>query len=133
MDQLFTDLQNNININPDAIVNANTNANKDTEKLLKKQQISTEKLNSLLEQSLTTLSCGPVCQKAKIEKALKQKYQDAQTNIQTAPIQLETTKRNYYVFTEGKPFYDNMLEEELKKKGGNYGEIVGGKLSRRNN
>lgn len=128
MDQLFTDLQNNININPDANANANananTNANKDTEKLLKKQQISTEKLNSLLEQSLTTLSCGPVCQKAKIEKALKQKYQDAQTNIQTAPIQLETTKKNYYVFTEGKPFYDNMLEEELKKKAAIMGKLL---------
>ena len=81
MDKMFTDLQNNTNnTNTDANTNANTDANtnakakanKDTEKLLKKQQISTEKLNSLLEQSLTTLSCGPVCQKAKIEKALKQ-------------------------------------------------------------
>jgi hypothetical protein len=133
MDKMFTDLQNNTNnTNTDANTNANTDANtnakakanKDTEKLLKKQQISTEKLNSLLEQSLTTLSCGPTCQKAKIEKELKQKYQDAQTNIQTAPIQLETTKKNYYVFTEGKPFYDDMLEEELKKKAKTMGKML---------
>ena len=36
--------------------------------------------------------------------------------MQTAPVQLETTKKNYYVFTEGRPYYDNMLEEELKQK-----------------
>jgi hypothetical protein len=132
MDKLFTEIQNNINTNDDGniptLTNTNTNAsetNKNTEKLLKKQQISTEKLNSLLEQSVNTLACGPTCQKAKIEKELKQKYLDAQTNIQTAPDKLETTRKNYYVFTEGKTFYDDMLEEELKKKA----EIMGKMLA----
>jgi len=92
------------------------NVNNDSDKLLKKQQKSTEKLNALLEQSLSAISCGPTCEKIKKEKELKQKYLDAQTNLQTAPIQLENTKKNYYVFTEGQPYYDNMLEEELKKK-----------------
>ena len=94
----------------------NTDTNKDADKLLQKQQISTEKLNSLLEKSLSTLSCGPTCQKIKTSEDLKQKYLNAQTNLQTAPVQLETTKKNYYVFTEGEPRYNDMLEKELTQK-----------------
>jgi hypothetical protein len=128
MDKLFTEIQNNLNTNDNGTIteltNINANTNENTENLLKKQQISTEKLNSLLEQSVNTLACGPTCQKAKIEKELKQKYLDAQTNIQTAPIQLETTKKNYYIFTEGKTYYDDMLEEELKKKAKIMGKLL---------
>jgi hypothetical protein len=86
------------------------------QKLLKKQKISQEKINQLLELSAQELICGPDCQKNKISTELKQKYLDAQTNLQTAPINLENTKKNFYVYTEGVPFYDNMLEEELQKK-----------------
>ena len=137
MDKLFSDLQNKTNDPNDPNSNdpnsndpnsndpnsndpnsndPNKSTNKDSEKLLKQQQASTEKLTALLEQSLNTLSCGPACQKTKIGEELNQKYLNAQTNIQTAPIQLETTKKNYYVFTEGRPYYDNMLENELKEK-----------------
>jgi len=118
MDKLFSDLQNKPNETADPIGpnNSNKSINQHSEKLLKKQQASTEKLTALLEQSLNTLSCGPACQKIKIGEELNQKYLDAQTNLQTAPIQLERTRKNYYVFTEGRPYYNNMLEEELKKK-----------------
>lgn len=34
----------------------------------------------------------------------------------TAPIELERTKKNYYVFSQGSSYYDNMLEEELTQK-----------------
>jgi hypothetical protein len=115
MDKLFSDLQNKTT-DPTDPTDPNKSTNKDSEKLLKKQQASTEKLTALLEQSLNTLSCGPACQKTKIGEELNQKYLNAQTNIQTAPIQLETTKKNYFVFTEGRPYYDNMLEDELKEK-----------------
>ena len=84
--------------------------------LLKKQQKTTEKLTALLEQSTAALSCGPTCQKLKTSDDLKQKYLKAQTNLQTAPIQLENSKKNYYVFTEGEPYYNDMLEAELQKK-----------------
>ena len=84
--------------------------------LLKKQQQTTEKLTALLEQSTAALSCGPTCQKLKTSDELKQKYLSAQTNMQTAPFQLENSKKNYYVFTEGEPYYNDMLEAELQKK-----------------
>jgi hypothetical protein len=81
--------------------------------LLQKQQISQDKINSLLEQSSQALMCGPTCQKSKITDELKQKYLDAETNMQTAPIKLEQSKKNYYIYTEGRPYYDNMKEIEL--------------------
>ena len=92
--------------------------------LLKKQQISQEKINQLLELSSQELICGPDCQKKKVSTELKQKYLDAQTNLQTAPINLENTKKNFYVYTEGISFYDNMLEKELKQKADTISTLV---------
>ena len=125
MDQLFSDLKNKATNITDINTDTDTDKlNKDSENLLKKQQITTEKLNSLLEQSLSTISCGPDCQKEKIKQELKKRYQDAETNLQTAPVQLENTKKNYYVFTEGRPFYNEMLEKELKKKADVMGKMI---------
>ena len=70
----------------------NTHLNQ--KKLLQKQQISQDKINQLLELSSQELICGPDCQQKKISTELKQKYLDAQTNLQTAPINLENTKKN---------------------------------------
>jgi hypothetical protein len=84
--------------------------------LLKKQQQTSEKIAALLEESIESLTCGPTCQKIKTREDLKQKYLNAQTNLQTAPIYLENSRKNYYVFTEGETSYNNMLEKELKNK-----------------
>jgi len=131
MDQLFSELQNSAtnitnasNATEPNKPNKSNHINKHAEKLLKKQQTSTEKLSSLLEQSLTVISCGPDCQKEKVTKELRKRYQDAETNLQTAPIQLENSKKHYYVFTEGRPFYDEMLEKELKKKAELMGKMI---------
>jgi hypothetical protein len=125
MDKLFSDLQNTAtNITNMAETKETSDTTKDSEKLLKKQQNSTEKLSALLEQSLNVLNCGPDCQREKIKEELKKKYQDAETNLQTAPVQLETSKKHYYVFTEGRPFYNEMLEKELKKKAELMGKMI---------
>jgi lipopolysaccharide export LptBFGC system permease protein LptF len=100
----------------------NTHLNQ--KKLLQKQQISQDKINQLLELSSQELICGPDCQQKKISTELKQKYLDAQTNLQTAPINLENTKKNYYVYSEGLPFYDNMREEELQQKADTISTLV---------
>jgi len=97
---------------------------KNQQKLLKRQRDSQEKINQLLELSSQELICGPDCQQQKISAELKQKYLDAQTNLQTAPINLENTKKNYYVYTEGAPFYNNMLEEELQQKANKISTLV---------
>jgi len=86
------------------------------QELLQRQFNAQNQISSLLEKSAEALVCGPACQKAKVSEQLKQKWLDAQTNLQTAPINLETSRKNFYVYTEGQPFYDNLLEQELKQK-----------------
>jgi hypothetical protein len=92
--------------------------------LLQKQQDATNKLTELLSKSAESLTCGPTCQKLKTSEALKQKYLNAQTNMQTAPTLLEETKKNYYVYTESQPYYDNMLETELKDKASQMAKLI---------
>lgn len=103
MDKLFSNIQQSLQQNKQ-----NT--------LLQNQQISQDKINKLLDTSGTTLLSSPTYQKLKVTGELKQKYLDAKTNVKTAPIELEQSKKNYYVFTEGKTSYNNMLETELNKK-----------------
>lgn len=127
MDKLFSNLQNtatNMTNMAMAEMKESSNTTEDSEKLLKKQQLSTEKLSSLLEQSLNVINCGPDCQKEKITKELKKKYEDAGTNLQTAPVQLETSKKHYYVFSQGRSFYNEMIEKELKKKAEIMGKMI---------
>jgi hypothetical protein len=112
MDKLFSSIQQTLQPN-------------DKNSLLQNQQLNQDKINDLLNKSAEALLCGPDCQKMKITDELKQKYLDAETNIQIAPIKLEQTKKNYYVYKEGRPFYDNMLEEELKKKAEKISELLG--------
>ena len=89
MDKLFSNIQQNIN-------KMKQNGNKET--LLQRQQISQDKINELLEKSSEAIMCGPSCQKLKVSEELKQKYLDAETNMQTAPIKLEQSKKNYYIW-----------------------------------
>jgi hypothetical protein len=69
--------------------------------------------------------CGPSCQKSKVSDELKQKYLDAQTNVKIAPQELEQTKKNYYTFTKGATYYDNMLEKELTKTADDISKLIG--------
>jgi len=112
MDKLFSSIQQTLQPN-------------DKNSLLQNQQLNQDKINDLLNKSAEALLCGPDCQKMKITDELKQKYLDAETNIQIAPIKLEQTKKNYYVYKEGRPFYDNMMEEELKQKAEKISELLG--------
>ena len=116
MDALFSNIQKSYQEN-----NQQNNQNA----LLQNQQISQDKINELLNNASQALICGPTCQKLKVGEELKQKYLDAETNIKTAPINLEREKKNYYVFTEGRTFYDNMLEEELTKKVETISQLLG--------
>ena len=60
---------------------------------LLQQQNTTNQINKMLEQASEALLCGPTCQKIKLTDELKQKYLDAQTNLETAPIQVEQSKK----------------------------------------
>jgi hypothetical protein len=94
----------------------NLTDNQSKQDLLLNQRNAQEQINNLLEQSAQAMLCGPDCQKQKVSDELKQKYLNAQTALKTAPINLETTKKNYYVYTEGETTYNGMLETDLKQK-----------------
>jgi hypothetical protein len=114
MDKLFSIIQQTL-----------TETNKDNKtNLLKDQQISQETINELLEQASNTTLCGPTCQKIRVSQELKQTYLDAETNMQTAPIDLEQSRKNYYVFTEGQTEYENMNEKELVTKATTISELI---------
>lgn len=115
MDKLFSNIQQTFN-------EIKNGSNK--ESLLGKQRITEQKINELLEKSSQSILCGPTCQKIKVTEELKQKYLDAETNIQTAPIKLEQSKKNYYIYSEGRPYYENMMEEELNEKAKKISELL---------
>jgi hypothetical protein len=102
----------------------NSTDKQNNQDLLLNQRKAQEQISTLLEQSAQALLCGPDCQKQKVSDELNQKYLNAQTNLETAPINLETTKRNYYVYTEGEPAYNNMRETELKQKAETMAELI---------
>jgi len=91
---------------------------------IQQQQIQA-KMSALLKQSAQALVCGPDCQRIKISGELKQKYLDAETNLQTAPIKFEQSKKNYYTYTEGSSYYNNLQEEELKQKAESIAKLLG--------
>ena len=107
MDKLISNIQQTFNT---------MNQDNNNKTLLQNQQINQDKINELLEKSSDAIMCGPSCQKLKITEELKKKYLDAETNVKTAPTKLEQTKKNYYVYAEGRTYYDNMREEELTAK-----------------
>lgn len=92
--------------------------------LLQRQNQSMNQITDLLNNASQSLLCGPECQKQKISGELYQKMLDAQTNQQTGPIQVENTKKTYYVYTQGQSYYDNMLEEDLKQKAQAMGDLL---------
>ena len=75
-----------------------------------------DKLNSLISQASDTISCDANCQQQRKADQLKQKYLDAQTNLASAPNQLNTAQKNYLVFTQGLGGYNDANESELRAK-----------------
>ena len=95
--------------------------------LLKQQQLTKEQINKLIDKMTESIMCGPECQKQKKISELEQKYMAAKTNVLTAPSNLEQIKQQYYVYKNGQPYYDEMMEKELKEKS----EEMGGLISKK--
>ena len=87
-----------------------------TNNLLTKQMTTNTQINDMLNQTLAAITVSPQQQRNQTLDSLQQKYLDAQTNLQTAPLQLEASKKNYYVYKNGETSYNNMLENELEQK-----------------
>jgi len=75
---------------------------------------SIQKMIQLATSATSAITCGPECQKNKKIELLRQKYLDAQTNKQTAPAQLEQSEKNYFVYKEGQPYYNKIIQKRLQ-------------------
>ena len=82
----------------------------------KEQFNSLDQFNSLMSQASQAMSCDSECQRKKTEEELKQKYLNAQTNLATAPDQVSSSLKNYMVFADGTPAYNEHLDKTLESK-----------------
>jgi hypothetical protein len=72
--------------------------------------------NSFLESATQNIMCGKECQQKKTSQQLKQDYLNAQTNLITAPQQVEETQKNYVTFTQGEQAYNQLHSSQIQQK-----------------
>jgi hypothetical protein len=75
-----------------------------------------EMINNLIANSTKALTCGPDCQKAEKTAQLKQAYLEARTNVETAPIKLQTALQNYITFTQGTSGYTSYTNQVVNEQ-----------------
>ena len=78
--------------------------------------IDINKFNDFLDNANQILSCDSNCQEQKKKNDLKKKYLEAKTNLLTAPIQVETSYKNYLTYTKGDSAYNEYRDDELQQK-----------------
>lgn len=86
------------------------------DKLMSKQFDTKNQLNNMLNQALSSIKDSPEQQRQQNIDNLEDKYIKSQTNLQTAPVQLEEARKNYYVYKDGSQYYNTLLEKDLVSK-----------------
>jgi hypothetical protein len=74
------------------------------------------KINSMFSQLQSMISCDGPCLQKKEAENLKQKMQDAQVNVETAPSQYQVAQQNYVTFTAGESAYNELYDQQLKNQ-----------------
>jgi hypothetical protein len=117
-------------------INKNKNKNKNTKpnvansnNLLNDQMNTKTQLNDILNKAMAAVQVSPETQRQQIQSDLQEKYLKAQTNMQTAPLELEKSKKDYYVFKSGEANYNTMREDELKQKAEQIKQQIANKFS----
>ena len=77
------------------------------------KKINLDKLNKLADTVANNVTCGPDCQHDKTAEELRVKYLNAQTNLNTAPNQLDDAAKKYFTFANGEEGYNEYIEKEL--------------------
>lgn len=85
------------------------------EKLMTNQFISNQKINELLELASEYITCGPECQENKKSQELYDKYLNSQKILKMIPEKVKKNKKNYYVYTYGEEYYNEMEKKELSE------------------
>lgn len=93
----------------------NTLTNNITKKF-NNSNLQTAKVNKLIDQATDAVLCNSQCQWEREAAALEQLYLTAETTIETAPMQLFESRKNYMVFTEGQNEYNQYMIDLLTAK-----------------
>jgi len=72
--------------------------------------------NSFLQKATDAVTCNSECQRNRTMDSLKQKFENAQTNTQSANYQLQVAQKNYVTFSEGEGAYNDLLQQQLQEK-----------------
>ncbi len=115
----MTKHKNNIMIKHKKPVHHTSYEEKYNEQLAINQQLqtaSTNNINTLISQASSSLECGPDCQKQKISDNLKTQLLNAKSNLQSAPDQLKSAFKNYFVFTKGESGYVDKIKTALEEE-----------------
>jgi len=72
--------------------------------------------NSFLSKAAATIACGSECQKQRTSEQLKQNYLNSQTNLDSAPNQVQVAQQKYITFTQGQQAYNNLNTQQLEKQ-----------------
>jgi hypothetical protein len=79
-------------------------------------QIDMNKFNTLISQASDAVLCNSECRKQRETDKLKQNYLNSQTNLASAPNQVQVAQKNYVTFTEGPSGYNDLLDNQLQEK-----------------
>jgi ABC-type transport system involved in cytochrome bd biosynthesis fused ATPase/permease subunit len=72
--------------------------------------------NSFLQKATDAVTCNSECQRSRTMDSLKQKFENAQTNTQSANYQLQVAQKNYVTFSEGEGAYNDLLQQQLEER-----------------
>lgn len=111
----FNSLVPNVTSGSESITDSpNPNAStSNSTKLLEDQLLQAQKTNELIQSMCKDSICGPECQIQKKTSELQEKYDSAKTNIETASSDYEAARKAYTIYSQGEPYYNNLMENEL--------------------
>ena len=75
-----------------------------------------DQFNLLISQASNAIMCDSNCQKTKEAEKLKQTFLNAQTNLHSAPAQVQVAEKNYVTFAEGDVAYNELIDSQLQEK-----------------
>lgn len=87
--------------------------------------INTDKFNNLIDQASDAIMCNSECRNQRESDKLKNIYLNAQTNLASAPNQVELARKNYVIFTDGESAYNDLLDNQLNEKA----QLIGDKFA----
>ena len=70
-------------------------------------------MNDILSKLKEKLSCDSACQKKRTADELKQKWLNAERQAKNSGEEIESAKKNYYLYDEGKNGYNNLKKSSL--------------------